>query len=83
MAKHKVDNYKSKKVEHQNRLDAQAHRRKITAIVGGVVLLVLTVWMGYAVWDNQANYEPTAKNSEPTEINFDAMDSYLNELYSE
>ena len=76
MSQAKVDRYKEEKANRRK----QMKKDKIKSILGKVLVVVvitgLVSWMGYSVY----NIHESDKPRETVEVDYSAVDSYLNTL---
>ena len=79
MSQAKVDRYKENKANRKQIIKKQKTMRVIRKCVVTVLFCGLVGWVGYSAFDSwQAN-----RPRRMTEVNFDAIDEYLQELTAE
>ena len=76
MSQAKVDRYKEEKANRKEIMRKQKMRNTMRSAALGVVALVLVGWIGYSAWGVYEDSQPR----ETVEIDFGAIEGYLNEL---
>lgn len=76
MSQEKVDRYKKEKANRKQIMRKQKMMNAVRKMVLGVLALVLVGWLGFSAWGTYQESQPR----EVVEVNYDAIDSYLNQL---
>ena len=76
MSQAKVDRYKEEKANRKEIMRKQKLRNNLRSLTLGLVALALVGWIGYSAWGVYEDAQPR----DVVEIDYDAMDAYLNEL---
>jgi len=76
MSQAKVDRYKENKANRKQIIQKQKRMRFVRKGVVAVLFCALVGWIGYSAHDTWQENRPRRT----TEVNFDAIDEYLEEL---
>lgn len=76
MSQAKVDRYKEEKANRKEIMRKRKMQDNMRSAVLGLVALVLVGWIGYSAWGVYEDAQPR----DVVEIDYDAIDTYLNEL---
>ena len=76
MSQKKVDLYKEQKANRKQIMKRQKRMKTLRYTLLGVVAAALVGWLGYSVYGSYESSQPRAV----AEVNFDAINDYLNTL---
>lgn len=76
MSQAKVDRYKEQKKNRKQEVKKQKRKKAALKVIGVLVCIAIVVWIGFSGY----NYHQKNRPIETTQINLDAITSYLNSI---
>jgi hypothetical protein len=76
MSQAKVDQYKKEKANRKKTMAKEKLKRRIWAVVGGLVALAIVAWAGMSGY----NYYESTRPSQNFVVDADALSDYLGDL---